>query len=265
MENSIVHEPCTFISFRVTHEKIEEKFYQDYYIDNIQNYLKTKEVCILKASVGFHKNSAYPHIHYHLVIKHRKLPKSLIQDWKYNYMKNKIALIHRKPSETKNTRHPLPCLWSYKCGTQQKLNISIRANPMVTSCELDEKIYEENETRFLQYPFKEKYPISVQNACVNIDYKALTIAANTLYMDALKKAKQKEDEKTKSIAAYTKIEKFIIESQLTDYNDIIIPVLEHARDFEKPIHYRKVMEHAQTICYRLKIIQLDELASKFYL
>ena len=240
------------LSFRITHEQIEEKYLQEYYIYNIQNYLKTKNVTILRASLGLHKNSSYPHIHYHLLIKDTKLPKAMIQDWKYNHMKNKIDI--HQPVVTKDTLNTLPCLWSYKCGTQSKINISIRDTLAKDG---------ENVTAFLQYPFKEKYPI--QFGCENVDVKALTIAANTLYLDACKKQKQKEDKKSESIAAFSKIEKFIIEQSFQNYNDALMPVLCFARDFEKPIHFRKVIEHTQTICYRLQIIDLETIASKHYL
>jgi len=240
------------LSFRVTHERIEDKYLQEYYIYNIKNYLKTKNVNILRTTLGLHTNSSYPHIHYHLLIKSQKLPKSLIQDWKYNYQKGKIDV--HAPAVTKDTLNTLPCLWSYKCGTQQKMNISIRETLAKD---------EENIISFLQYPFKEKNPILM--GCEGVDVKALSIAAHTLYLDAIKKKKQKDEKKSESLAAYTKIEKFIIEQQFTDYNDVLQPVLAFAREFEKPIHYRKVVEHTQTICYRLQIINIETICQKYYI
>jgi hypothetical protein len=242
----------TLLSFRITHEEIEQKYLQTYYIYNIQNYLKTKSVDILSSTLGLHKNSAYPHIHYHFLIKTRKLPKALIQDWKYNYSNGKIPI--HTPVVSKDTLNTLPCLWSYKCGTQSKINISIRQTLAKT---------QEDIQAFLQYPFKEKYPIQI--GCMNVDVKALTIRANTLYLDAEKKRKQKETRERESVAVYTKIQNFIIEKQFTEYNEVLQPVLAFCRDFEKPIHYRKVVEHTQTICYRLKLIDLETICQKYYI
>ena len=240
------------LGFRISHEQIEDKYLQDYYILNIQNYLKTKNCIILRSSLGLHKNSSYPHIHYHILIKSQKMPKSMLQDWKYNYMKQKISV--HSPMVTQDTLNSLPCLWSYKCGTQKYINISIKQEIAKS---------QEDVTTYLQYAFKEKYPI--QSGCKDIDVKGMTIAAHTLYMDACKKQLQKEERERQSLAVYTKIQKFIIENQFTDYNDVLQPVLNYCRDFEKPIHYRKVIEHTQTICYRLQIIPLDTICQKYYL
>lgn len=246
-----------FLGFRVTHQEMEKAHVQKYYLLNIENYLKVKQVTILRSSLGLHKNSTYPHIHYNFVIEDTKLPKVLLQDWKYNYSKNNISIHY--PDIVTNTQWP--CLWTYKCGTQMKINISIQSVKKPMDMEMSKK--EEEADAWLQYPFKEKYPI--KSGCRNVDIKKMTITANTLYLNALKMADQKEKKKTESLAIYTQIQKIIVESQLSDYNDIIMLVLDKGREFEKPIHFRKIAEHVQTICYRLKIIQIEDIATKFYL
>lgn len=245
-------ESMDFLSFRISHLDIESL--AEYYLCNCENYLKTRGYDIIRSSAGIHRNCSIPHIHYQVVFKKAKVPARFIQDWKYKYSKGKIPILYPTPN---TNPEDYPELWNYKCEGIHQINISIIHTPKDTEPSVEE------QEAFLQYALKEKYVID--KYCRNIDVQRLSIQGNTLYLDALKKQKQKEENKEKSEAFYKLLEKEITEKKFLTYEDNLRHCLELARTHDKPVHYRKVAEHVQTICYRLEIITIDEILQKFYL
>jgi len=245
-------QPMDFISFRISHKDIESL--AEYYLCNCENYLKTRGYDIVRSSAGLHRNCSIPHIHYQVIFKKAKVPARFIQDWKYKYSKGKIPVLY----PTSNTNpDDYPELWNYKCEGIHQINISIIHTPKDTEPPVLE------QEAFLQYALKEKFVI--EKYCRKIDTQRLSIQGNTLWLDALKKQKQKEEAKEKSEAFYKLLEKEITEKKFLTYEENLRHCLELCRTHEKPVHYRKVAEHVQTICYRLEILSIDEILQKFYI
>lgn len=245
-----------FISFRVSHPSIghplDDLDMTAYYIINIKNYLKKYGYNILYSSLGFHTNSATPHFHYHVVHSRKKVPKVVLQHWKYVYKNNKLPVMYHTDGKYKD----YPCLYSHKLEYQKQINVSIQHT-------LKENLTVQELEQFLQYPLKEKKIVGIE--CKNIDIERLATQAHTLYLDALKKQKQKEEKLEKSNSLFKVLEKKINEETLETYEDNLRFCLEFARTHETPIHYRKVAEFVQTICYRNKIITIDQIVQKYYL
>lgn len=251
-ENEILG-PFHLLSFRVTHPDIIERF--DYYYENIQRYLKVKGYEIMRSTGGLHLNCSCPHFHYHLQIKPRKIPASIIQDWKYFWKNDKK--INKKEIAIKDYVQR-PCLFSFCVGISKKINISIRYS---------KEKEKEGVDKFLNYPLKEKTPLP--ELVFNVpDILERAIIANTLYLNTIHLKKTKEARKSQQLSLRNALINFVekqIDLGYSSVDELLRSSLDHARDLDEYHHPRRVVEVVQTILYKKRIWDLDRIMEKYYL
>jgi hypothetical protein len=228
-----------------------------YYIINIKNYLKRLHLEVYKYSVGIHVDSESPHIHIHYLIKkgEARVPKVMIQDWKYKYNTGKVQAelpVLKHEGEKINW----PSLTEYK--HKKKINISIKWTDTPLKPE-------ESLERFLAYPFKEGYVFEH-----NLEEEEVTQlkAQAQGEWNSVKIKKIKEQQRIEnSQSEYGKICDIISSNSPESYQDAVRIVLEEIKknriEYKDHINPRNVIQSVQKFCYHTGIWTIDEIIEKF--
>lgn len=209
------------ISFRITHSLFgepksqESNFLAQYYVINIENYLKRLGYDIVEYVVGIHLEADSPHIHLHYLVNVGKshIPKVFIQHWKYTFKEGRL------PTELPEKQHKYPSLVDYK--HKSKINISIK----FTKSQPQEESLE--NSKFLAYPLKEG--LLVLSNIEKSRLESLSAQAQGTW-NAVKIKKLKDKQRDENTATeYGKICEIISSGKPESYQDAVRIVLEELK------------------------------------
>lgn len=204
---------------------------------------------IKQYSFGVHLNSSYPHYHFHLVCSGYKSLSNPLTTYKYDLQHNKIAVdgdVHQSI-----------------IGDQYKRWTSIQMKPSLADSN--------DETMFLQYPYKEKNNLTTPYLS-DTDYNHIHTASPDILADASHSIYIKA-------RAYQQNQKKEKERENNEWVDMcehlkdVLPRTPHAlmssylnyikTKHEKPAHPRVLIQRVEKYLYKTGILDADMLIAQY--
>ncbi len=253
------------LSFRITlgvfkePRGIHSNYIIDYYIINIENYLKNLSYDIISYTCGAHLDAESPHIHIHYLVNtgDARIPKVFIQDWKYKFGEARKVTAEMPIIKHEGNNIPFPSLTEQK--HKRKINISIKYTPPPLDDELE--LY----NRFLGYPFKEGIVLR-HNLDEDILVKLRSQAMGEWNSVKIKKLKEQQ-KKDASDSEYGKICDIISSAKPSGYREALEVVLETIKrdrtEYRDHINPQFLVRSVQKYCYHVGIWGIDEIIEKF--
>lgn len=248
--------PRIHFSVRVTHPKISEQLLQQYYIINVENYLKKKLFSIVCMTGGLHLEASHPHIHLHYIItqtQRSQLNSLKIPTWKYYHQYQNDEII----SPDLKTKYP--CLHSYTYP-RSKINISMKMTKINEIC--DTTPLEKCPNRYLSYPLKEGHLIA-SHGISEPTLELLTASGKGEFASAKIKSLKEKQKSEKTLGEYQQLVEFLNNQKPTTLEEACILALDHARthrtEYKKHINPRTIVSMVQKYCFHTGIWQNSQI------
>lgn len=248
--------PRIHFSVRISHPKLSDISLQQYYIINVETYLKKKQYSIVCMTGGLHLEASHPHIHLHYILtqtEKSQLTSLKIPTWKYFHQHQNDELILPDP------KIKYPCLHSYTYP-RSKINISMKLTKIEEIC--DTTPLEKCPNRYLSYPLKEGHLIASYGIS-DPTLELLTASGKGEFASAKIKSLKEKQKSEKTLGEYQQLVTFLNSQHPTTLEEACRIALDHARltrtEYKKHINPRTIVNMVQKYCFHTNIWGNDDI------
>lgn len=247
-EYAVEQEPSreeTLIGIRI-HVKNKEEL-QDWYIDNILEWIKYRKYEIINYTIGAHINTGNEHIHIHMHVKGKKLSNP-IATLKRDYEKGNVTTYSKNMKQTEELPKTI-IDGKYK----NKINISIQ---MKTTNE------ENDIKRYLQYPLKEG--LVLRTNLPPDEAKQLQMNAKAEYAAAKQKQLEREKKEKKGMSDWEEFVNHLDQYQPETIRKAYRIAIEYYRaKYDKPPTGKVIADNTERYCIKRNILTTEQLVERY--
>jgi hypothetical protein len=238
-------EEKTLIGIRIHVPNNQEE--QQWYIDNMLDWIKYRKYEIRQYTVGAHINTGNPHIHIHIIAIGKKLSNA-IATIQRDYAKGNLPTKYIN-SEQSQKYPKTPVEGRYK----NKINISIQ---------MKYNKIENDIERYLQYPLKEGLVLHTNLPPDEI--KLMTMKAKAEYAAALQKKLNKEKNEEKTLSEWQEFVTHLDEKEPTTIRQAYrIAIQYYKAKYDKPPTGKVIADNTERYTIKRGILTTEQLVEKY--